>query len=221
IVFGSAVKNVCVHELLNMMSTLLPSPLDAKPKTGVNPKTGDKITRLPDENLPFSGYVFKTIIDPFLGTMNLFYVASGNTKGLADPYLANKDQTIKVGQFVTLMGKTQIPVDVLHAGDIGVALKMDLETGATFCDRRDPVLYDAVEIPTPIIYVAIVAKTKQDEDKISSALQRLNIEDPSFEIKRNPETSQLLIGGQGMTHIGYILDKMKNMYKVDVDITEP
>ena len=153
--------------------------------------------------------------------MNLFYVASGNTKGLADPYLANKDQTIKVGQFVTLMGKTQIPVDVLHAGDIGVALKMDLETGATFCDRRDPVLYGAVEIPTPIIYVAIVAKTKQDEDKISSALQRLNIEDPSFEIKRNPETSQLLIGGQGMTHIGYILDKMKNMYKVDVDITEP
>ncbi len=221
IVFGSAVKNVGVHELLNMMNTFLPSPLDGAPKTGINPKTGDKVTRLPDENAPFSGYVFKTIIDPFLGTMNLFYVASGNTKGLSDAYWANKDQVIKIGQFVTLMGKTQISVDVLHAGDIGVALKMDLETGSTFCDRKDQVLFDEVAIPTPIIFVAIGAKTKQDEDKISNALQRLNIEDPSFEIKRNPETSQLLIGGQGMTHIGYILDKMKNMYRVDVDIMEP
>lgn len=222
IVFGSAIKNVAIEELLNVMVDYLPSPQDKGPKEGTNPKTHDLVTRKVDDQEPFSAIVFKTIVDPFLGTINFFHILSGSTKGLTEVYISNIDQVVKAGTFMTMMGKTQIPVDVLHAGDIGAVSKMgELLTGYTFCDRRDPILYEPVVLPTPTIYVSIVAKTKQDEDKISTALQRLNVEDPSFEIKRNPETAQLLIGGQGMTHIGYILEKMKNMFKVEVDVAEP
>lgn len=127
-----------------------------------------------------------------------------------------------MGQIVTLMGKTQIQVNVLNAGDIGAVTKMpELATGYTFCDKKDPIQYKEPELPTSTIYVAVVPKNKQDEDKISNAFQRLHIEDPTFEIRRNPETAQLLIGGQGMTHIGYILEKMKNMFKVEVDTADP
>ena len=148
-------------------------------------------------------------------------VCSGTIKGLTEAYVPNTDQMVKIGVVSGIMGKTQLPVDVLHAGDIGVLTKSgDIQTGFTLCDRRDPIQFEPVEMPTPVIYVAIQAKTKQDEDKISSALQKLNLEDPTFEVKRNPETAQLLLGGQGMTHIGYILEKMKNMFKVDVDVTD-
>ena len=121
-----------------------------------------------------------------------------------------------------MMGKTQIPVDAAFAGDIVAVAKMaNLFTGCTVCDKKDVVTFKKEEHPTPTIYVAINPKNKQDEEKISTALQKLSVEDETFEIKRNAETSQTLIGGQGMTHIGYILEKMKNMYKVDVDLADP
>lgn len=222
IVFGSAVKNVAVEELLNVMVDYLPSPSDMTPRTGTNPRTQEAISREVADQEPFSAIVFKTIVDPFLGTINFFQILSGSTKGINEVYIPNIDQVVKAGTFMTMMGKNQISVDALHAGDIGAVAKMgELLTGYTFCDRREPILFEPVVLPTATIYVAIMAKTKQDEDKISTALQKLNIEDPSFEIKRNPETAQLLIGGQGMTHIGYILEKMKNMFKVDVEVAEP
>ena len=220
ILVGSATKNMGLKGLLDKICKYLPSPSDLKPANGVNPKTNKEVSRVSKDD-SFSAYVFKTIVDPFLGTINFFKVYSGTTKGLTEVYIPNSDQVVKVGVIALMMGKNQISIDVLHAGDIGVLTKSgDIKTGDTLCDKKDIVLYPPVEIPTPVIYVAIQAKTKQDEDKISSALQKLNLEDPTFEVKRNPETSQLLVGGQGMTHIGYILEKMKNMFKVDVSVTD-
>lgn len=220
ILIGSATKNLGIKGLLEKICHYLPSPRDLKDKYGVNPKTGEDMSRSSNDDLPFSGYIFKTTVDPFLGTINYLKVCSGSTKGLTDVYVPNTDQMIKVGVISGIMGKTQVPIEVLHAGDIGVLTKSgDLQTGFTICDRRDPIKFIPVDMPTPIIYVAIHAKTKQDEDKISSALQKLNLEDPTFEVKRNPETAQLLLGGQGMTHINYILEKMKNMFKVDVEVS--
>lgn len=219
ILIGSATKNLGVTGLLEKICHYLPSPQDLKEKHGVNPKTNADAVRASKDEEPFSGYIFKTVVDPFLGTINYLKVCSGSTKGLTEVYVPNTDQMVKVGVVSGIMGKTQVSVDSLHAGDIGVLTKSgDLQTGYTVCDRRDPIKFEPVQMPTPVIYVAIHAKTKQDEDKISSALQKLNLEDPTFEVKRNPETAQLLLGGQGMTHIGYILEKMKNMFKVDVDV---
>ena len=217
IIVGSATKDITVDALLSMIGAYLPSPVDQAGMKAINTKDGSEIAKEVKEEEPFSAYVFKTLVDPFLGTNRFFKVQTGSTANLAEVYVPNIDSNAKVGQFITLMGKNQIAVDVLHAGDIGAVAKMgELATGYTMCDKKAQVRYVAPELPTPVIYVAIAAKTKQDEDKMSTSLQKLNLEDPSFEIKRNPETAQLLIGGQGMTHIGYILEKMKNMFKVEV-----
>ena len=221
IIVGSAVKNIGVQTLLNMICNYMPAPDDLEPVAGVKPGTEEKVLRYTLNEEPFSAYVFKTTVDPFLGTINYIKVFSGSTEGLSDALIANTDQVTKIAQVSTIMGKNMIPVDCLHAGDIGIVTKTSgLFTGATICDRKSPVQYVGAPIPTPTIYVAINTKTKQDEDKFSSALQKLNQEDPSFEIKRNRETSQLLIGGQGMTHISYILEKLKNTYKVDVETSD-
>ena len=178
ILVGSATKNMGLKGLLDKICKYLPSPSDLKPANGVNPKTNKEVSRVSKDDDSFSAYVFKTIVDPFLGTINFFKVYSGTTKGLTEVYIPNSDQVVKVGVIALMMGKNQISIDVLHAGDIGVLTKSgDIKTGDTLCDKKDIVLYPPVEIPTPV-------------------------------------------GGQGMTHIGYILEKMKNMFKVDVSVTD-
>ena len=217
VMIGSGTKNYGITELLDKICWYLPSPQDLKPAVGADPKTGAEILKTSHDEEPFSAYIFKTAVDPFLGTINYFKIYSGTTKGLTEVYCPNIDQVVKIGSLSSMMGKTQIPADVLHAGDIGVIMKSgELQTGFTLADKKEPVKFEPVEMPTPVIYVAIHAKTKQDEDKISGALHKLNLEDPTFEVRRNPETAQLLVGGQGMTHIGYVLEKMKNMFKVEV-----
>jgi len=222
VLVGSVTKNIGVHTLLDMVVNYMPAPQDLKAMVGVDPKTNQPVTRQSLDTQPFSAYVFKTIIDSFVGSINFFKIYSGTLKVAQEVYVPNTDTTIKMGTIGSMMGKNQLPVDVLHAGDIGAVAKMpELATGYTFCDKKNPVLFEKLVHPTPTIYVAIQPKNKADEDKISSALQKLNQEDETFEIKRNPETSQLLVGGQGMTHLGFVLEKMKNMFRVELEITDP
>ncbi|MGI6781624.1 MAG: elongation factor G [Acholeplasmataceae bacterium] len=217
---GSATKDIGIQTLLEMMISFFPSPDSLKPLTGVNPRTNEEVKRSTNDDEPFSAYVFKTSVDPFLGVINLLKVNSGTLTQGQDVVVTNRGENKKVGALFGLRGKTQIPVEIVHAGDIVAVNKLDLFTGDTLSDPRNQVLFEPVPIVTPVIYVAIVPKNRQDEDKISGALQRLNLEDPTFEIRRNKETSQLLVGGQGMTHLGYILDKMKSMFKVDVEVED-
>ena len=220
IMIGSATKDIGVQTLLDMMINYLPSPDSLKPLKGVNPRTNEEVVRNTNDNDPFSAYVFKSSVDPFLGVINLVKVNSGTLVQGQDIVVTNRGESKKVGQMFGLRGKNQLPVEKIHAGDIVAVNKLDLFTGDTLSDPRSQVLFEPVPIVTPVIYVAIVPKNRQDEDKISGALQRLNLEDPTFEIRRNKETSQLLVGGQGMTHLTYILDKMKSMFKVDVDVED-
>lgn len=222
ILVGSVTADEGVDVLLNTICDFLPNPAEVGSKVGQNPKTGAEVKRSVVDSEPFSAYVFKTIVDPFLGTINFFKINSGTTANLTEVFVPNIDQNVKLGAVLEVIGKTQVPVSVFHAGDIAVVTKTsELATGYTLSDKKEQVMYAPAEIATPVIYIAIAAKSKQDEDKLSSALQKLNLEDPSFEIRRNPETAQLLIGGQGNMHIGYILEKMKNMFKVDVETSEP
>ena len=218
---GSALKNIGVQSLLNLVIDYMPAPDDLKAKVGKDLK-GNTVTRETKDSAPLSAYVFKTIVDPFVGTINLFKIYSGTLKTGQEVYIPNIDTTVKMPQLLSLMGKTQLQLEAAYAGDIiAVAKLSELTSGYTFCDKKDPVIFDAPEFPTPTIYVAIKPKNKQDEEKISTALQKISQEDKTFETKRNPETAQLLIGGQGITHIGYIIDKLKNTYKVEVDTEDP
>ncbi len=221
VLVSSALKNIGIATLLNMVVDYMPSPVDLKAKQGKDLKGNDAVRESKDD-APFAGQIFKTIIDPFVGSISLLKVYSGTIRTGQEVMLSNKEQMLKTNQLFTLMGKTQIPVDAAYAGDIVAVAKMaDLFTSCTICDKKDPIVFDKVEHPTPTIYVAIQPKNKQDEEKISVALSKLQQEDETFEIKRNPETSQQLVGGQGITHIGYILEKLKNTFKVDVEMTEP
>ena len=220
ILVGAGLKNVGIDALLDLAIDFFPSPAERGEKKGSY--KGAEVSRKVSVDEPLSAYVFKTNFDPFQGTINFFKVYSGSVKVGQDIYVAETDTTIKVPQLFTMMGKTQIPVNQVNAGDIACIAKLtEIYNGVTFCEKKAPVVFDKVSHPTPVIYVGIQPKNKQDEDKLSSSLQKLRIEDDTLEIIRNPETAQQLLGGQGMTHIGYVLEKMKNMFKVEVETSEP
>ena len=218
---GTATKTFGVRTILDAVCNYLPNPSEALDASGVD-ANGNKVERKVSVDAPLSARVFKTNIDPFVGTISFLKVMGGALRTGSEVINPRTGQTIKVPALFTLMGKTQIPVDVAYAGDVVCVAKVEgLLNGDTLCDKKDPITYSKVEHPTPIIYLAIQPKNKQDEDKLSSSLAKLKLEDDTFEIIRNPETAQQLIGGQGMTHIGYVLEKMFNMFKVAVDTAEP
>lgn len=217
ILLGSATKNIGISNMLDMLIEFLPKPEDLKPLKGINPKSDEAVKRQTLSSEPFSGFVFKTMIDPFVGAINLIKVNSGSIKTGQEIYIGNTGKTEKIGALFTMVGKKQVPLDEVVAGDICAVSKLDdIHTNFTISDPKNPIVYPDVKILKPTIYIAITPKNRQDEDKISTALNRLNIEDPSFETIRNKETNQLLLGGLGMTHINYVIDRMRNVFKVEV-----
>ncbi|PAT02205.1 elongation factor G [Candidatus Izimaplasma bacterium ZiA1] len=221
IVFGSVKDSVGVIDILEMIGQFMPAPNDLKPVNGINPDNNEPLKRETKIEEPFSAYVFKTMIDPFIGSINFIKVFSGSVESGQKIYNPRTKETIKVNAISLLRGKEQLSTELLHAGDIGVLIKLDdIHTADTLCDPKSLFKINGPVIPSPTIYVAVHPKNKQDEDKISTALNRLSIEDPSFAYKRNRETSQLLIGGQGMNHIKLIIEKLSNTYKVEVDTDE-
>jgi elongation factor G len=218
VIVGSATKDIGPLTLLHMIREYFPASADMEASQGTKPGSDEKISRRIADEEPFSAFVFKTMIDPFVGTINLMLVKSGTIRKDQELAVSSNPDGEKVNQVFFLQGKTQIPCDVVHAGDICAVAKMNkVVSGTTLSDKKNPIVYDKPQTPSPTMYVAIRPKNKADEDKLSNALAKLQIEDGTFEIKRNKETSQLLIGGQGNIHIGFILDRMKNMFKVDVE----
>ena len=221
ILVGSSTKNIGIETLLDLLVDMLPAPNDLEPLEAKDLKTGQAIKRETKESEPFSAYVFKTVVDPFLGTINLLKINSGSLKNGQEVLISTSGDTKKIMNLFELRGKQQVDLDIFHAGDIAAIAKLDgIETGQTLSDPKNPIEFAPVVQPTPVIYIAVHPKHKNDEDKISMALHRINLEDPTFEIKRNKETAQLLLGGQGMNHLNYVLERMKNIFKVEVDIED-
>ncbi len=221
VLVGSATKTIGVRTMLNMLVDYLPAPDELRALSGKDAKTGEELTRQTHDDEPFSAYIFKTTVDPFLGQISFLKINSGTLKLGQDVIISNKGDQKKMTNLFAPRGKQQIECTSFHAGDIAALAKVEgLETGDTLADPKSPIVYPSVPLPTPVIYIAVHPKNKNDEDKISSALHRLNLEDPSFEIRRNKETAQLLLGGMGMNHLGYIIERMKNMFKVDIEIDE-
>ncbi len=221
VIVGSTLKDIGVETLLNMLIDYLPAPDELRPLEAVSLIDQSKVVRLTHDDEPFSAYVFKTIVDPFLGQVNLLKINSGTLSSGQEVFVNTLGDTKKIMNLFTLRGKQQIDEDLFHAGDIAAIAKAEgIETGQTLSDPKNQIEYEVVQQPTPVIFIAVHPKNKNDEDKISMALHRINIEDPTFLIVRNKETAQLLLGGQGLTHLQYVLDRMKNMFKVDVDIED-
>ncbi|MCX7969992.1 MAG: elongation factor G [Negativicutes bacterium] len=216
---GSATKNVGVKQLMNAVVRFMPSPA-AVVARGVRPGSDEPVERKAAD--PFSALVFKTTADPFVGRLSFARLFSGQLKADMPVYNANKGKTEKIGGLFTLRGKQQEPMTVAHAGDIVVLAKLqDTGTGDTLCSKESPVEYPGIIFPSPNYIMAVEAKKKGDEDKISGTLQRIADEDPTFKFERNTETGQLLIRGMGDQHINIILERMKRKFGVEVNLTPP
>ncbi|WZL72675.1 elongation factor G [Clostridiaceae bacterium 35-E11] len=219
---GSAVNNIGVHTLLDMIDAYMPTPKDMKPYEGINPKDNQQLVRKIDPSEPFSGLVFKTVVDPYVGKISLMKIISGELKSDMEVYNPQKDETEKIGNLFLLRGKNQIPVDKIVAGDIAAVAKLTHAlTGHTLCDKHHPIQYETIQFPQPTLFMAVMPKAKGDEEKIGTGLTRLIEEDPTFIVHRNVETKQTLIGGQGDMHINVITSKLKGKFGVDVELADP
>ncbi|MBN3490712.1 elongation factor G [Acholeplasma equirhinis] len=218
VLVGSSLKNIGMETMLKMLIDFSPSPDELKELEATNLQTSQKVSIKTVSEAPFSGFIFKVMVDPFIGTLSFIKINSGTLKNGDEVYHSGSDSVIKINGLMTLLGKDQIPVEKANAGDIVVLTKVEqFRTDDTISDPKNRIVFDKVPMPTPVIYKAIIPHNEKDEDKISMALTKLNIEDPTFDIQRNKETGQLLIGGYGLSHIGYIVERMKNMYKVGID----
>ena len=212
---GSAEKGIGIDILLNTIVNYMPAPDDERAHTGFRYESGEE--RTISDTDPFSAVVFKTITDPYVGKISIFKVLSGTIS--KDTALFNSSQDVEeknTGIFV-IRGKEQLPVDAIHAGDIGAIAKLTVtKTGDTLCDKAHKVVYKRVKMPQPVYFYAIEAASKNDEEKLTTSLRKLQDEDPGIVLNRNAETKQMTIGGQGNVHLDVILDKLKNTFGVEV-----
>lgn len=221
VVVGSAKKDIGIHTLLQMLIDYLPNPSDLKPYVA-HDVAGNEVYRMTKEEEPFSAYVFKTIVDPYLGTIHYIKVNSGELKLDDEIYVSKTNKVETVTALYSIFGKKITPVTSLGPGDIGAIGKLqDVKTGMTLSDAKSPVIFKEVDYPTAVIFQALVLNNRKDEDKIGSILQKMQLEDPTLEVLRNKETKQLLIGGLSTTHLAYHFDRLKNQYKIDFTIEKP
>jgi elongation factor G len=219
---GSAVMNIGVAQLLDAICSYLPSPLDRTPAVGIDPKSEQIVERKPSESEPFSALVFKTTSDPYTGKITIFRVYSGVLNSDSMVYNSSKKTQERIGQIFELEGKKQHPVKQAVAGDIVAVTKLkETVTGDTLCDEAKPILYEPAQALQPVISYAIEPKTKNDEDKIHSALQRIIEEDLTLESHRDPQTKEFIISGMGQVHLEVIVEKLKRKFGVEVLLKTP
>lgn len=221
VLVGSAVNNIGIHTLLDMIHEFMPTPKDTKPYEGMSIKGDKKLSRNIDESEPFSALVFKTVVDPYVGKISVMKVCSGKLTTEMEVYNPERDEVEKIGNLFLLRGKNQIPVEKVVAGDIAAVAKLQYATtGDTLCEKNNPIVYSRIDFPQPTLFMAVEPKAKGDEEKIGTGLNRLTEEDPTFIVERNAETKQTLIGGQGDMHINVITNKLKHKFGVDVQLVE-
>ena len=219
---GSAVKNIGVQHLLDLIVEVMPTPLQKASFEAFDKKENKEIFLEPDTEKPFTGIVFKTISDPYTGKITIFRVFSGKINSDDTVLNSTKDAKERLGQLYKLIGKKLVPITSAITGDIVAVTKLkETLTGDILCDPNFPVTIEWIKITEPVISYSIVPKSKGDEEKVSAALQRLMEEDPSIQISRDPQTKELLVSGMGQVHIEVIVEKLKRKFGVDVDLKTP
>jgi len=222
---GSATHNVGIWSLLDAIVALLPSPSErgeTHPWHGIHPETHEGCERKGSVQEPFSAYVFKTIIDPFVGRLSYCRVLSGAVHADATVLNASKHVREKLGHFYRVLGKRHATVDSVRGGEIVAIGKLkDTHTGDTLCQETAPICYPMLSLPKPILSFAIEAKSKTDIDKVSLGLHKLIEEDPTLEFARNAETKEMVLSGMGQFHIDLALEKLHRKFGADVILHTP
>ncbi|HLI94762.1 MAG TPA: elongation factor G, partial [Candidatus Baltobacteraceae bacterium] len=218
---GSAFKNKGVQPLLDAVVEYMPSPLDAKPIIGKDPKTEAEITRKPDDKEPFAALAFKIATDPY-GNLTYFRVYSGTLEKGSYVYNSRSGRKERIGRILRMHANHREDIDSIGAGDIAAAVGLtDTRTGDTLCDEKHPIMLESITFPEPVISQAIEPKTKGDQDQLGKGLQRLAQEDPTFRMYTDEETQQTIIAGMGELHLEIILDRLRREFKVEANVGKP
>ncbi|MBV8363906.1 MAG: elongation factor G, partial [Candidatus Eremiobacteraeota bacterium] len=218
---GSAFKNKGVQPLLGAIVDFLPSPLDAKPIVGEDPKTGAAVERKPDDSEPFAALAFKIATDPY-GNLTYFRVYSGTLNKGSYVYNARSGRKERIGRILRMHANHREDIESIGAGDIAAAVGLsDTRTGDTLCDEKHPIILESITFPEPVISQAIEPKTKGDQDKLGVALTRLAQEDPTFQMRTDEETQQTIIRGMGELHLEIILDRLRREFRVEANVGKP
>ena len=219
---GSAVKNIGIAPLVDLVINALPSPVERGQVTGKKPGKDEAETRMPEESAPFSALVFKTIADPYAGRLTLFRVFSGTVTSDSTFYNSSRKITERFGNVFFLEGKRQKPVESLVPGDIAAVAKLkETTTGDTICNEKAAIIFEKVVPPLPIMSFAVAPKSRGDEDKIVSSINRIIEEDPTLTFRREEQTKEMILSGMGQVHIEVSIEKMKRKFGVELTLKTP
>jgi elongation factor G len=220
---GASFKNKGVQALLDAVIDYLPSPMDVPPIQGHLPLHDDThIERCASDGEPFSALAFKVATDPYVGRLTFFRVYSGSLKSGSYVYNSTKDKRERIGRLLQMHANKRDEIEEVLAGDIAAAIGLkDTRTGDTLSDEDKPIILEAMKFPNPVIDVAIEPKTKADQDKLATALQKLQEEDPTFRVRSDQETGQTIIAGMGELHLEILVDRMKREFKVEANVGKP
>ncbi len=222
VVCGTAFKNKGVQPLLDAVVEYLPSPLDKPPVIGINPDNDKEEHRPASDEAPFSALAFKIMTDPYVGTLTFFRVYSGTIESGAHVLNATKGKRERIGRLLKMHANKREEIKEVYAGDIAAAVGLrDCTTGDTVCDQDKPIILESIDFPDPVISIAIEPKTKQDQERLGTSLQKLTTEDPSFRVETDIETGQTIIKGMGELHLEIIVDRLLREFKVDANVGRP
>ena len=219
---GSALKNKGVQLVLDAVVDYLPSPLDMPPVKGINPKTGEEVTRTASDSEPFCALAFKLQADPFVGQLTFFRVYSGTIEAGSYLYNSTTGSKERLGRIVRLQANQREEVKKVYAGEIAAAVGLkDTKTSHTLCDEDNPIVLEQIKFPEPVISLRIEPKTKADQEKMGMAMKKLSDEDPTFKVSTDSETMETLISGMGELHLEILVDRMKREFGVEANVGKP
>ncbi|WP_394939508.1 elongation factor G [Psychromicrobium sp. YIM B11713] len=220
---GSAFKNRGVQPMLDAVIDFLPSPLDVPPMIGHDPKDSEvELTRKPSTEEPFSALAFKVATHPFFGQLIFIRVYSGEITSGTQVLNSTKGKKERVGKLFQMHANKEMPVEDAHAGHIYAAIGLkDTTTGDTLSDLGAPIVLESMTFPEPVISVAIEPKTKGDQEKLSTAIQKLSAEDPTFRVNLDEDTGQTIIAGMGELHLDILVDRMRREFRVEANVGKP
>ena len=219
---GTSYRNRGVQPLLDAIVDYLPAPTDIPPIQGIIPDTEDEDERPASDDEPFAALAFKIMTDPFVGKLAFFRVYSGTLQSGSYVYNSTKGKKERIGRILQMHANNRKEIDIVYSGDIAAAVGLkETTTGDTLCDEKEPIILESMSFPDPVISVAVEPATKNDQDKMGVALQKLAEEDPTFQVRTDPETGQTIISGMGELHLQIIVDRMLREFKVDCKVGEP
>lgn len=219
---GSAYKNKGIQMLLDAVLDYLPAPTDVPPIKGTDPKTGEEMVRRSSDDEPMSALAFKIMADPYVGKLAFFRVYSGILEQGTYVLNTTKGKKERVGRILQMHANNRKEIERAYSGDIAAAVGFkDVTTGDTLCAETNPIILEKMEFPEPVISVAVEPKTKADQEKMGTALQRLAEEDPTFKVHTDPETNQTIISGMGELHLDIIVDRMRREFNVECTVGKP